>query len=341
MTDAALLALDITENREDAEVRRLADAIDLGSLSSVSAFGADVGRRTAEYADVLLDKARAADLDETGAKLNEVLATAQAFDLSAFDNRWARAPVVGGLFRAFAMSRQRAVARFASVQTQVDKLVASIESTGRRLAARAADLEAMHAGVTEEQRELDRHVRAGRLRLAESADEGREGARAVLDKRVADLAVLSHSAGQSLPMIRVMQANNLLLLDKFHTLQRLTVPAWKRAFLLALALHEQRDAVQLANGIDDATNFFLRRNAELLHTSAVETAKANQRLVVDVDTLREVHGQVLRTLAEVRQVHIQGAKDRVETLAELDRLRLEAAAEPARVGAPRTALAPA
>jgi uncharacterized protein YaaN involved in tellurite resistance len=126
-------------------------------------------------------------------------------------------------------------------------------------------------------------------------------------------------------MVRMMQASNIVLLEKFETIQRLTLPAWKRTFVLALALNEQRDAVRLAGNIDDATNYFMRRNSEILHENAVETAKANQRLIIDVDTLRTVHDNVVKTLIDVRVAHEEGAQQRSEALAELARLRSDMA----------------
>jgi uncharacterized protein YaaN involved in tellurite resistance len=144
-------------------------------------------------------------------------------------------------------------------------------------------------------------------------------------KRADDMRVLQHAALQTLPMIRIIQSNNLTLIDKFHNIQQLTLPAWKRAFMLALTLDEQKNAVQLADSIDNATNAMMRRNAELLHSNSVATAKANQRLVVDVSTLKDVHEQILRTLQDVRREHEQGQAQRREALGELDRLRLEMA----------------
>jgi uncharacterized protein YaaN involved in tellurite resistance len=201
----------------------------------------------------------------------------------------------------------------------------------------------MHTGVCEEHRGLELHMRAAQLRLTQVEGElatlradgtaeamatatMAEASRNALEKRVADFAALRHSAFQTLPMIRIMQANNLALVEKFQTIQRLTLPAWKRSFTMAVALNEQRDAVKLADSIDDATNHFMRRNAELLHDNSIATAKANQRLAIDIDTLREVHAQVLETLDDVRGIHAEGAKARAGALVELERLRSEMAA---------------
>jgi len=329
----------IAPTTPDVEIYALAQTIDPRSLSSVANFGRKIGDKTASYADELLSKARGGDLDEIGGKLNEIIVSAQSFDLASLDNRWARAPIVGPLIKTFVMTKQKAMARFASVQDQVDKLVKNVETTAARLSQRTAGFETMFVGVQQEHTALSQHVIAAKHRLAsmdeeiatfgevQDTAEAREElsvlrqVRAALDKRIADLSVLQHAALQTLPMIRVMQANNLALIDKFQTIQRLTLPAWKRTFLMALALDEQRDAGQLANSIDDATNYFMRRNAELLHENAVTTAKANQRLVVDIETLRHVHDEVVQTLLDVRTTHEQGAANRSSALAELEDLR--------------------
>ena len=93
--------------------------------------------------------------------------------------------------------------------------------------------------------------------------------------------------------------------------------------MLALTLEEQKNAVDLASNIDDATNAMLRRNAELLHQNSVATAKANQRMVIDIDTLRDVHDKILQTLEDVKSVHEEGADERKRAIGELDRLRRE------------------
>ena len=92
---------------------------------------------------------------------------------------------------------------------------------------------------------------------------------------------------------------------------------------MALTLDEQKEAVSLSDAIDNATNEMLKRNADLLHQNSVATAKANQRLVINVDTLQEVHNKVLQTLVDVKEVHSEGAKNRAAMIDQLSALRNE------------------
>lgn len=138
-----------------------------------------------------------------------------------------------------------------------------------------------------------------------------------LEKRVSDLQVLQQSAMQTLPMIRIIQSNNLMLVDKFYAIKNITLPAWKNQISLAISLNEQKNSVQLANSIDDATNDLLRRNADLLHQNSVDTAKANQRSVIDIETLEHVQNTLIKTVNDVIQVQKEGMQKRAEATTRL------------------------
>src|SRR5690606_33697160 len=125
------------------------------------------------------------------------------------------------------------------------------------------------------------------------------------------------------PTLFRSQANNQMLVDKFHTIREVTVPAWKRQFMLALSLNEQQNAVQLANKIDDTTNDLLKRNADLLHRNSVQTAKANQRLVIDVETLQQVQDMLVKTVEEVIKIQRDGSAQRKQAEKEIQGMRVD------------------
>ena len=77
----------------------------------------------------------------------------------------------------------------------------------------------------------------------------------------------------------------------------------------------------LASGLDDAGNELMRKNAELVHSTAVGTARANQRSVIDIETLRTVNETLIRTVEEVREIHREGMQQRRQAEAELVQLR--------------------
>ena len=264
---------------------------------------------------------------------------AQEFDINSFENPYARLPLIGGILKSLAVTKARTVAQFDTVKGQVEVLASSVEKTAAMLEERNDDYQKMYDGVMQEHNRLGLFVAAIELAIADAEREVAElgdvdgdlmksellatviAGKQAMEKRRDDLSVLKHSSLQMLPMVRVIQYNNLALMDKFSTIKTLTLPAWKRTFLMWLALKEQEDSVELANSIDEATNKFLKANADLLHQNSVATAKSTQSLVIDIDTLKHVHNKIIDTLHDVQTVHLDGAAERAKAIAELAEMR--------------------
>ena len=327
---------------EDAPaVQEIAARINPADPLSVAEFGRDVAEHTSRYADELLDQVKNKDLEEAGDKLTKVVLIAKGLNMNALSDRRSKVPLIGPLIDRLRLSAGKVMSQFESTREQIDSLVGEVELTQNGLKARNATLEQMFANVKEEHRMLGLHIVAGKVRLQELRAQAAD-ARAVaqtpaqvqevadldavvtnLDIRIGNLQALQQSALQTLPQIRVVQSSNVVLIDKFHSIRSVTVPAWKRQFMLALGLNEQRNAVQLANTIDDATNELLRRNADLLHRNSVETAKANQRLVIDVETLQHVQDTLIRTVEDVIKINKEGVQQRVEAERKIAAMRTD------------------
>lgn len=341
ITATELQALGLKE-QDIPEIQAVAERIQSDNPLSVAEFGRAVADHTSNYADGLLDQVRNRDLDDAGAKLTQVLTVAQGINVSALLDTRSRVPLLGPLIDRLNLKRRQVLGEFDTTREQIEKLVAEVNLTQSGIAARNTGLEEMFGSVREEHRLLGIHIAAGKQRLGElvvQANEmrseiGNDPSRlqqlsdmdslvANLDKRIGDLTALQQSAFQTLPTIRLIQANNQMLIDKFHSIREVTVPAWKRQFMLALTLNEQRNAVQLATQIDDTTNDLLKRNAELLHRNSVETAKANQRLVIDVDTLLFAQNSLIKTVEEVVQIQRVGAENRQKAERDIQGMRLD------------------
>ena len=327
------------DKQRDFDAASLADTIDLKSLSSISKFGQNFGRQISVYTDQLLDNANVRDLDQAGKKLEEIVQRAKQFDMRHFDSEDRKLPPIAKVLRGLFASKERTIARFDTIKGQVDTLVSAVKSTATMLERRNAAYENMYNGVSAEYDNLRIHIDAIDQAIAKADElicnrtshdddvaalesiETIKSARVALKKRKDDLAALRHSAMQMLPMVRIIQTNNLSLIDKFDTIQTLTLPAWKRMFLMWLALSEQKDTVELAKSIDAATSTFMKANADLLHHNSVETAKAGQSLVIDIETLKHVHNQIVRTIEDVKQIHDEGAVERADAMQQLEHLR--------------------
>ena len=328
---------------DTADIEALANGLDTTRRDQLSRFGRDTGQKSAGIADQMLLQVRAGDVDGLGGKLTEIVTQAQSLNLHALGEKRSRLPLLGGLIDKMRQRKNEIVSQFSSVQSNIERLMGEVTGMQRGLQSRIDVLDQGFAAVKDEYRELGLHIAAGQIALGRLRGEIANGqsraasaqlgalqsqelqdkiaAGDMLEKRMADMRVLQHSALQTLPMIRLVQTNNSMLIEKFHTVKELTLPAWKRQFMLALSLQEQRSAVQLAGTIDDATNAFLRENAQLLKTNTVATAQSNQRMVIDLSTLQEVQDTLLSTVQEVIKINQDGMKQRAGVADQLSQMR--------------------
>lgn len=307
--------------------------------NAVAEYGKNIATQTSGYTDELLNLVQNKDLDETGQKLNQVVQVAQQLNTSSILNKKKNSGFFGGLMSKIKGAKDNIDMHFNTTKEQIDTLVKEIEKSQSGLKARVDTLDRMFHGVQSEYKQLGVYIAAGKLKqdeiqqeistLTSQAQDQTTTQRVYdlnhlannLEKRVSDLQVLQQSAMQTLPMIRIIQSNNLMLVDKFYAIKNITLPAWKNQISLAISLNEQKNSVQLANTIDDATNDLLKRNADLLHQNSVDTAKANQRSVIDIETLEHVQNTLIKTVNDVIQIQKEGMQKRAEATTRLRSLQ--------------------
>ena len=307
--------------------------------NAVAEYGKNIATQTSGYTDELLNLVQNKDLDETGQKLNQVVQVAQQLNTSSILNKKKNSGFFGGLMSKIKGAKNNIDMHFNTTKEQIDTLVKEIEKSQSGLKARVDTLDRMFHGVQSEYKQLGVYIAAGKLKqdeiqqeistLTSQAQDQTTTQRVYdlnhlannLEKRVSDLQVLQQSAMQTLPMIRIIQSNNLMLVDKFYAIKNITLPAWKNQISLAISLNEQKNSVQLANTIDDATNDLLKRNADLLHQNSVDTAKANQRSVIDIETLEHVQNTLIKTVNDVIQIQKEGMQKRAEATTRLRSLQ--------------------
>ncbi|MEY2862540.1 MAG: hypothetical protein RLY58_247 [Pseudomonadota bacterium] len=312
-------------------VRQLVGQLDLvNNPAQVSELGRQSGSSIAGYADHILQQVKQSDMGEMGDKLGEVVVQAKSLNLSTLSDSRSKVPLFGGLIDKFNNHKEGFVLKFQSVDQHIQKLMKELNTSETTLVTRNQTLEQMFNHTLLEFEQLGVSIVAGKIklaaleqhinqRLADTPQPSPQEAQAIsdlkqlasrLDKRVGDLNALQMSAMQTLPMIRMIQHNNQTLVEKFHNVRELTLPAWKRQFMLAVSLIEQKKAADLAQTIDDSTNEFLRKNAELLKQTSISTARINQRAVIDVETLEQVQRTLISTIEEVQDIHRKGFDSR-------------------------------
>ena len=141
------------------------------------------------------------------------------------------------------------------------------------------------------------------------------------EKKVHDLELSRTIALQTAPQIRLIQNNDKTLVERVNSTILNTIPLWKNQMVIALGLVNQQKALQMQKQVADATNNLLRKNAEMLKQNTLDTAKENERGIVDVATIEEVNNRLIETVHEVLKIQQEGRVQRQKAEGEL--LRIE------------------
>ncbi|MBQ9616446.1 MAG: toxic anion resistance protein, partial [Selenomonadaceae bacterium] len=62
--------------------------------------------------------------------------------------------------------------------------------------------------------------------------------------------------------------------------------------------------------VSDTTNELLRRNSEMLKMTTTETAKENERSIVDIETVQKVNEDLISTIEETIRIQNEGRAKR-------------------------------
>ena len=141
-----------------------------------------------------------------------------------------------------------------------------------------------------------------------------------LDKRVYDLKTARQMTIQQAPQIRLIQNTNQALSEKIQTSINTAIPLWKNQIVVALTLLRQKEAVTAQRQVSETTNDLLTKNSEMLKQSSIETARENERSIIDIETLEKTQSDLVETLEETLNIQKEGRSKRKEAEVQLTQL---------------------
>ena len=327
------------EDREKAA--SIKENLDLMDSQACLQFGTAAQRSIAEFTDQILSQVRAKDSGYVGELLGELLAELKEVDVTdpgKDEGFLAKIPFL----KSAKNKAEKLISRYEVLKVQVDRIEAKLEQARMEMLKDIGMFDMMYEKNLEYFRNLNLYIAAGEEKIEElqreelprlrkeAADSGDPMAAQLVhdfeenagrfEKKIHDLKLSRTIAIQTAPQIKLIQNNDKLLVDKIQTATLNTIPIWKSQIVIALGLGKQQKVLKLNQEISETTNELLARNAQLLKTNTVETAREAQRGVVDVETLKKTNQDLIETIRETLRIQQEGRKKRREAEAELTRL---------------------
>lgn len=327
-------ALQLTE-AEKKMVAEFSSKIDLKNTNLVLQYGSGAQKKIADFSESALDNVRNKDLGEVGELLSSVVA-----ELKCFDEEEQKGFL--GIFKKASNGIETMKAKYGKAEANVNTMVEVLEGHQVQLMKDTAMLDKMYEINKNYFKELNMYILAGKDKIeqvknielpaliAKAQRSGlQEDAQEVNDmkvmvdrfeKKIHDLELTKTISLQMAPQIRLIQSNDTVMAEKIQSTLVNTIPLWKSQMVLALGMNRSVEAAKAQQAVTDVTNELLKKNAAMLHQSTVETAKASEKSIVDINTLTETNKLLIQTLDEVMQIQAEGKEKRKQAEIELNRI---------------------
>lgn len=336
---------EIISPEDRKRIDEIKNAIDLTDSQASVQYGVNAQRNIAEFSDTILNNIRSKDSGYVGELLSNLVVKVKGFEVDGSDSGSfiKKIPILGSLVG----KAQNMMAEYDKLSVQVDKIQGELDKARMVMLKDIVMFDTMYDKNVEYFKELQLYIRAGeekiqelqtqtipRLRQEAANSQNQMAVQLVSDfenavsrfeKKVHDLKLSKTIAIQTAPQIRLIQNNDKVLVDKVQSAIFNTIPLWKSQIVIALGLSRQQKVLQMQREITNTTNELLRRNAEMLKQSTLETTRETERGIVDIETVKKVNDDLISTIEETIKIQQEGRQKRKAAEAELvqieDRLK--------------------
>lgn len=304
------------------------------TVSNIHTFGMDAGASISVLNDQILNRVKVADSGEFGESVNNILALTRSVDIESLGTP--QKGVWGKVMSLFRDAKRQVTDQLNTSYDQIQEIVKTLDGGVARMEDEGRWLERVYTANIDHLKELKtalvciEDVKAPQeeilntMRLDDSIEvekfEEQKLIVEALDKQADKVRRLITLSQLMAPQIMSMRKVNTNTHEKYQTLITTTIPAWKTQMSLGLISDAQRKDNELGAKIDDQTNLLLSTNADTVAKNMVDSAKANQRGVVDLDTLRKVQNTMLKGINDTITVEQSGAAEREKAKLEMEKM---------------------
>ncbi len=325
---------------EQQMIDEFSKKIDVTDTNLVFTYGASAQQQIASFSDSALKNVKTRDLGEVGDMIGELVTELRGFTADDEDDKG-----IFGFFKKHVDKISRMKARYDDAEVNVNKIVSALEQHQIQLLKDIATLDQLYEQNLNYFKELSMYIEAGKMRVAQVRETDLAQARARaqssglpedaqaandlaakidrFEKKIHDLELTRNISIQMAPQIRLLQNSNQLMAEKIQSSLVNTIPLWKSQMVMALGIQHTQSAMEAQRDVTNLTNELLKKNAEILHTATVETARESERGIVDIQTLKQTNERLIQTMDEVLTIQQQGREQRRAAEAELANIERE------------------
>lgn len=322
--------IDVIPEEHRAKALQLAEQIDPTNHQAMIQYGTQAQGKLLSFSHTMLEHVQKKDVGEIGEIIADLMKRLN--EVNPDELKDSKPSLLGRMFGKISSSLQEVLSKYQKTGAQIDRISVKLERSKNVLLSDIKLLEQLYETNKEYFQALNVYIAAGEIKLEEMHEKIiprlKQEAQASndqmkfqevndmiqfadrLDKRLHDLKLSREITIQSAPQIRLIQNTNQALVEKIQSSIVTAIPLWKNQVAIALTLIRQRHAVEAQKQVSKTTNELLLKNAEMLKTNTIETAKENERGLVDIETLKKTQENLITTLEETLRIQEEGRHKR-------------------------------
>lgn len=296
---------------------------------SIQSYGQDVNKIIAKQADDLLDRAKANKTTDVVVLTNQLLAEIGDIEQPTVEPEgfkgWLKSlPIIGGLVRDVekaGIKRNTIGHNVGEISKKIESLKvvamsdnASLESMADNTATYIQEIRERIVALMLLKKDVDAEV--AELEAAEVCDldvlMSKRNAQTALSKRITDMQTTEYVLKQNLNQIAAMEGNNDAIIDKADMTIGHIIPIWKQQLALGTMMDDQQAAAEVTRRMEDAANRMLVANAKALNQNSIEIARQGEETMFRFETLEQSTNAFIDTVKQMRNIHENGERQRVE-----------------------------
>mgnify|MGYP001017894419 FL=1 len=319
----------LPEERQ-AQARELAKKIDVNDSQAVISYGSTAQTKLSEFSQSMLNTVSSQDIGPIGDSLSQLMYRLN--EANPDELRVGEGNIFQKMFGKVKQSIYEITTKYQKIGAQIDKIATKLNVEKDGLLRDNQMLETLYNKNKDYFDALNIYIAAAELKIEEmkltTIPAATEKAQASgdqmdvqvvndytqfldrLDKRTHDLKLARQITIQQAPQIRLIQNTNQALAEKIQASINTAIPLWKNQVAIALTLLRQKDAATAQRQVSETTNDLLKKNSEMLKISTIETAKENERGIVDLETLQQTQNDLVETLEETLRIQKEGRERR-------------------------------
>lgn len=329
--------VDIIPEENKVKAYQLANQIDPKDHQAILSFGTPAQSKLLTFSHTMLEHVQKEDIGEVGVIICELMKKLN--EVNPDELKPEKRTFLGRIFGKLSGSVQEVLSRYQKTGAQIDRISIKLDRSKDTLLSDIGMLEKLYENNKEYFHALNVYIAAGEIKLEElneklipalkkEAENAKDQMKFQevndlmqfadrLDKRLHDLRLSREITIQSAPQIRLIQNTNQALVEKIQSSIVTAIPLWKNQVAIALTLIRQRKAVEAQKQVSKTTNELLLKNAEMLKSNTIETARENERGLIDIETLKKTQENLISTLEETLNIQEEGRNKRRQAENEL------------------------